>query len=359
MRLTVLSVAYPAAPVDADPVGGAEQIVAHLDRALVAAGHRSIVIACEGSRVNGTLISTPRPPEVLTPEVRRQLAANHRSAIATALQRYPVDIVHLHGIDCAAYLPQQSVPTLVTLHLPPSWYPRELFDDPHPRLTLNCVSHSQRFTCPPATHPIAVVENGVDVERHRPIARPGDHVLVLGRICPEKGQHLALQAARRAGVPLLIAGSVFPYPEHTDYFQSEVVPQLDDLRQFIGAVQGRRKTELLATARCVLIPSLAPETSSLVAMEALACGTSVVALRTGALPEVVEHGRTGIIVDSVDDMAAAIVATADLQRADCRHAAEQRFSAARMAERYLQLYQQILAAAPAAKPFVSSAVVVP
>lgn len=343
MPLTVLNVAYPAAPVDADPVGGAEQIVAQLDRALVASGHRSLVIACEGSQAAGTLIPTPRPPAELSTTVRRELTKTHRRAISQALQRHPVDVVHLHGIDCASYLPRQRVPILVTLHLPPSWYPAELFAERRFQLSLNCVSHSQRRACPDSQLPIVVVENGIDLDRYRPLLPRGDFALALGRICPEKGQHLALEAAHRAGVRLVIAGSVFPYSEHLDYYRSQVIPRLDAERRYVGPVQGQQKTELLAAARCLLVPSLAAETSSLVAMEALACGTPVVALRAGALPDIVEHGKTGFVVDSVDAMAEAICAADSIESTECRRAAEQRFAAGRMCDQYLRLYEHLVA----------------
>ena len=350
MPLTVLNVAYPAAPVDADPVGGAEQILAALDRALVAAGHRSLVIACEGSQAAGTLISTPSHEGVLSPEARRQLAETHRRAIAETLHSHSVDVVHLHGIDCAAYLPLERVPTLVTLHLPPAWYPAEIFAPQRPGVFLNCVSQSQRAACPDSPHLIGMVGNGVDLERFRPVAPGDEQAVVLGRICCEKGQHVALEAAHRAEVPLVIAGQVFPYPEHLEYFQTQIAPRLDEHRRYVGPVQGEAKTRLLATARCLLMPSSAPETSSLVAMEALACGTPVIARRAGALPEIVEHGETGFVVDTAGEMAVAIEAVEGLERSVCRRVAEERFDVERMCGEYLRLYRW-LAAEGAVKPF--------
>ena len=356
MRLTVLNVAYPAAPVDADPVGGAEQILAALDRAVVAAGHRSLVIACEGSQAAGTLVPTPRPSEDLSPAARQQLVQAHRQAITETLQTYRVDVVHLHGIDCPSYLPPQHVPTLVTLHLPPGWYPAQLFGPQRPGVYLNCVSQSQRRACPETDHLVGVVENGVDLSRLQPSPTRGEDVVVLGRICSEKGQHLALQAAHRADVPLVIAGRVFPYPEHIRYYESQVVPLLDERRRYVGPTQGRDKVQLLAAARCLLVPSSAPETSSLVAMESLACGTPVVALSAGALPEIVQHGETGFVVDNVDAMAAAIGSVGGLAPAACRIAAEARFDAAQMCDTYLRLYES-LAAAPLAPAVEIPAVV--
>lgn len=341
MPLTVLNVAYPAAPVDADPVGGAEQIVAALDRAVVAGGHRSLVIACEGSQAAGRLIPTARPPAELSPEARQQLAVEHRQAISRALRTDPIDVVHLHGIDCTSYLPAERVPTLVTLHLPPSWYAAEIFGPQRPGVYLNCVSYSQRTACPNVDHLIGVVDNGVDLARLHPSGPRGDYALVLGRICSEKGQHLALEAAHQADVPLVIAGSVFPYPEHVEYFRTQIVPRLDQRRRHIGPVQGEYKRQLLAAARCVLVPSLAPETSSLVAMESLACGTPVVAWRSGALPEIVQHGTTGFLVETTGAMAAAIDAAGLIDPAACRRAAEQRFSVARTCSSYLRLYASL------------------
>jgi glycosyltransferase involved in cell wall biosynthesis len=168
-------------------------------------------------------------------------------------------------------------------------------------------------------------------------------VLMLGRICPEKGQHLGLQAAHAAGVPALLAGDVFPYPEHQAYFADRVRPMLDAKRHYLGPVGFARKRHLLASAVCLLVPSLAAETSSLVAMEALACGTPVIAFRSGALPETVEDGRTGLLVDGVDAMAAAIGRIGMIDRAECRRRAMERFPVRRMTDAYLALYRRLAA----------------
>lgn len=341
--LTVLSVAYPLAPVSVDCAGGAEQVLAMLDRALVRAGHRSIVLACEGSRVAGELVTTPLPAGPLDDTARAEAHARYRTALDGILTRTAVDIVHVHGLDFASYLPPPGPPLLATLHLPPAWYPAEVFALDRPRTHLVCVSADQHRRCPPAPALAGVVENGVDLEALRPAA-PGTrqpHAVALGRICPEKGFHRALAACRRAGVPMLLAGAVFPYPDHESYFREHIVPLLDGARRFLGAVGLAEKQRLLATARCLLVPSDVPETSSLVAMEALACGTPVVTSGAGALAGIVEHGVTGYIVASEAEMAAALDHVHTLDPIACRRAAEQRFAADVMAARYVALYRSL------------------
>src|SRR4051794_31563624 len=118
MALTVLNVAYPLAPVGPDAVGGAEQVLSQLDRALVDAGHQSIVIACEGSRVAGTLVSVPQANGPLADTQIDAARARHGQAIVAALDRWRIDVVHLHGADFYTYLPPAGIPVLATLHLP-------------------------------------------------------------------------------------------------------------------------------------------------------------------------------------------------------------------------------------------------
>jgi CelD/BcsL family acetyltransferase involved in cellulose biosynthesis len=341
MALTVLNVAYPLAPVGWDAVGGAEQILTALDSALVGAGHRSLVIACEGSRCEGELISTPLPEGLLDEAARRQAWANHRAAIARTMERNRIDVVHLHGVDFYEYLPPAGVAVLVTLHLPPDWYPAEVFALSRPSTHLHCVSRTQRAACPPHARLLEDIPNGVPLERLCPSRSKGGFALVLGRICPEKGIHLALEAAGRAGIPLRVAGRVFPYAEHERYFREKVAPLLSPERTFLGPVGLAQKAKLLSEACCVIIPSLVPETSSLVAMEALACGTPVVAFRKGALPEVVEHGRTGFLVDTEQQLADALGEVASIDPAQCRAAAEERFSMNAMCGRYLGVYERL------------------
>jgi glycosyltransferase involved in cell wall biosynthesis len=339
--LTVLQVAYPLAPVSLDATGGAEQVVAMLDGDLTRAGHRSIVVACAGSRCAGELVATPRQAGVLDDRARARAQASHRAAIAAVLDQVSVDVVHLHGIDFIAYLPGPGPAALVTLHLPPAWYPAGAFALDRPRTQLCCVSASQARACPPAAGLAGVVENGVDLAALRPGGSRREYALALGRICPEKGFHRALVACREARVPMLLGGQVFPYPGHQRYFRERVAPLLDRERRFIGPVDLARKQRLLAGARCLLVPSEAPETSSLVAMEALACGTPVIAFAAGALVDIVEHGRTGYLVADEADMAAAIARAPGLDPAACRRAAEQRFSAEVMTSRYLDLYLRL------------------
>ncbi len=341
MMLTVLNVAYPLARVGPGAVGGAEQILARIDRALVEHGATSVVVSCAGSSCAGVLCATPAASGVLDDAACACAQRAHAETIARILDEYPVDVVHMHGVDFPAYLPAPGVPVLATLHVAPRSYPPAVFEPARAATHLNCVSRSQRTACPASAAIVATIENGVDPRPVLPHNRQRAYAMALGRICPEKGFHIAIDAARRAGIRMLLAGRVFPYPGHEHYFTTAILPRLGTSCAFIGPVSGDEKSHLLAGARCVVISSLVAETSSLVAMEALACGTPVIAFPYGALPEIVDHGVTGLLVRDEREMADAIIAAGTLDRQACRTAAAERFSAARMTREYLQLYETL------------------
>jgi glycosyltransferase involved in cell wall biosynthesis len=345
MPLTVLNVGYSLAPVGPDAVGGAEQILSALDRALVAGGNRSIVVGPEGSQTAGTLLATAPLPEAITDAARAFMHDRQRRVIAEALVRWPVDVVHMHGLDFADCLPRAGLPTLVTLHLPASFYAPETVSAARGLTWFNCVSTAQRRTFPVLPNMLAPIPNGVPVERFAVRHARRNFALAMGRICPEKGFHLAIDAAHQARVPLLIAGRVFAYAAHQRYFVEEIEPRLGRAVRFVGSVDFTRKRRLLSAARCLLVPSLVAETSSLVAIEALACGTPVVAFPSGALVDIVEPGVTGFLVNDTREMAEAIVAADTLDPERCREAARRRFSLERMAETYFAVYRRL--AAPA------------
>ncbi|HVT56458.1 MAG TPA: glycosyltransferase [Xanthobacteraceae bacterium] len=352
MSLTVLSVAYPFAPVGPDAIGGAEQVLSQLDRALTRAGHRSIVIACEGSEVAGTHIKVPRSCGVLDQVSMQAARIGHREAIQAALERWPIDVVHMHGLDFHNYLPRADFPVLVTLHLPVNWYTEDALQ-PRANVSLHCVSEAQHGSsdcCPGFLPPI---ENGIGEEFFSARHAKRNFALVLARICPEKGIHLAIDAAKRAGMPLLIAGEIFPYEAHQRYFREQIAPRLDRLRRFIGPAGFRRKRRLLASARCLLVPSLVAETSSLAAREALACGTPVIAFQRGALHETVEHGRTGYLIGDVAEMTEMLMSIDAINPAECR-ARARRFSIEKTIKQYFSVYAA-LSRAKKHEPFVGAA----
>jgi glycosyltransferase involved in cell wall biosynthesis len=341
--LTVLHIAYPLAPVSLDATGGAEQILALLDRGLQARGHQSIVVSCEGSRTAGRLLSIAVKPPFGELSRRRARAAVH-TRTEEALARWNIDVVHMHGVDFHEYLPPEPALMLATLHLPASYYPDEIFRIARPGTYLNCVSNAQHRTCPSSEILLEPISNGVPLELFcQPRRRKEGFALVLGRICPEKGFHLALDAADQARMPLLIGGSVFAYEEHREYFRREIMPRLRPPHRFLGPLNFAAKRDLLMRASCVVVPSLVAETSSLVTMESLACGTPVVAFANGAPAEMIEHGRTGFLVRDTAEMADAMVRCGELDGAECRRVAQERFSAEIMTEQYIERYHQLAA----------------
>lgn len=340
--LTILNVAYPHAAVGPDATGGAEQVLHAVESATARAGHRSIVIACEGSRVAGELIATPAERGPVDAAARERAQRIHRETIGAVLATRDVDLVHMHGVDFHCYLPPPGVPVLATLHLPADWYPPAALRPLRPRTWIHCVSAYAHSTCPESPALLAPVENGVPVDAltARRYAKRG-FAVCLGRICPEKGTHLAIEAARIAGRPLLVAGEVYRYEAHLAYFRDEVEPRLDGARRYVGSAGFRAKRRLLSSACCLLVPSLVAETSSLVAREALACGTPVIAFANGALRETVDEGRTGFLVGDAQGMAAAMHRLAQIDAETCRRTARDRFALEVMTNRYLQLYEQL------------------
>jgi glycosyltransferase involved in cell wall biosynthesis len=346
MSYTILHVAYPFAPVRSDTPGGAEQIILTLASGAAKTGHQPIIAACSGSSCDSPVIETALPESRIDQTVRTEVWKRHQQSIEQALRDWRVDIIHMHGIDFHAYLPAPGVPVVVTLHLPVSWYPPAALMAGRPETFFTCVSRSQQSTCPDVSTLLPFVENGVpvqDLADPSSRTRRADFALSLGRICPEKGFHLALGAARRAGIGLIIAGAVFRYEAHERYFAQDLAPRLDGKEyRFIGPVGFRKKREMLSAARCLLVPSLAPETSSLVAMEAMACGTPVIAFPSGALADIVEDGTTGFLVHDQAEMAEAIHQTSRIDPEACRSAALRRFSAERMVRGYCDIYKSII-----------------
>jgi glycosyltransferase involved in cell wall biosynthesis len=341
----ILYVAYPLLTVSEESAGGAEQMLWTLEREMAARGIHTTVAASAGSRISGELFVTGEPCSVPDDFERRN--REHQDKIvefisARAQQGKPFDLIHDKSGSFWPRAGEIDAPVLATLHLPRSFYPPHFFESIPANVVFNYVSQSQARTFADL-NPV-VIPNGIVLDRFAANFGGRKGLLWLGRICEEKAPHLALEIASRAGEPITLAGQVYPFSYHQQYFEREVLPRLARMASaiFISSPSAEHKRELLRGAKAVLITSQADETSSLVAMEAAASGTPVIAFRRGALPEIVQDGVTGFLVDSAEQAAAALQRLHLIAPSTCTAYAQANFSSHRMADRYQDLYSRIM-----------------
>lgn len=184
MELVVLNVAYPFAPVGPAVLGDAELMVTQLDAALTHAGHESFVMACEGSATEGILLATPRPAAAFDEKERHHILEQYRFTLRTFLEKWPIDLIHMHGADFLEYLPPAGVPVLVTLHLPINQYPERIFRLDRPQTFLQCVSAAQRAACPPCVNLLAELAGTENIQHNDalPAARSIDEMIALSDV---------------------------------------------------------------------------------------------------------------------------------------------------------------------------------
>jgi glycosyltransferase involved in cell wall biosynthesis len=339
--MKILFVSYPMLPVSDASCGGAEQMLCTLEQEMASRGHDTAVAACEGSRVSGELVATGSAPTA--PDGFEKRAAEHSEVVVAAVNAGNFDLVHDKSGFFWRHASRVKPPVLATLHLPRSFYDHALFRDVPENVHFNCVSRSQAESFHDVPGFKGVVSNGIAVERFRLGLQKENYVLWLGRICPEKAPHLAIDAAAKAGVRLIIAGHIYPFSWHHLYFDQEIRPRLErfgERVQWIKLPSFDEKVDLLSRAKALLLPTLAPETSSLVAMEAMASGTPVIAFPNGALPEILDD-QAGVLVNDVEEMSRAIRDVDHFSPVRARNIAGGRFSSRTMADGYEKLYRDI------------------
>ena len=342
----ILYVAYPLLPVSSESCGGAEQMLSVVEAEIASRGHFTTIAACSGSQASGAVFSTGR--EVVEPDRFTERDTEHQSRILDLLRltRNTFDIVHDKSGSFWRRAAEFEVPVLATLHLPRHFYPGESFRNLPPNLYFNCVSEAQSRSFSNLKNVLSVVRNGIQVNQFPFTPEKEDYLLWMGRICEEKGPHIAIEVAHLTGLPLVLAGQVYPFTYHQLFYNAKVRPHLGGTNPpicFIETPTLETKLRLLQNARALLVPSLVEETSSLVAMEAMACGTPVIGARRGAIPEVVVDQLTGLIVDDVDEMAEAVWRVGDINPHSCRMHVESNHSSSRMADEYETLYEDVLA----------------
>jgi glycosyltransferase involved in cell wall biosynthesis len=350
----ILYVAYPLLTVSEESAGGAEQVLWILEREVSRRGIHTTVAASSGSSVAGELFATGDPCRALDDFDRRN--HEHQDQVVELLRRrarqgQPFDLVHDMSGSFWTRAQEVGVPLLATLHLPRSFYPRESLENISANVAFNFVSQAQASTFRDLlSNRATVVNNGIALNRFVPnLSREErDGLLWLGRICEEKAPHRALEIARQASLPITLAGQTYPFSYHRRYFETEVAPRLSSVSNstFLSVPSVAEKHRLLRRAQALLITSQVEETSSLVAMEATASGTPVIAFRRGALAEVVREGVTGFIVDGVDGAVRALSLIGEISSAVCALHAREHFSSQAMADRYLHLYSQTLSLDP-------------
>ncbi len=320
--------------------GGTERVVSYLTEELVRLGHDVTLFASGDSETAARLIAPCKRALRLDTSCKDQLVHQLLELEQVAGQASRSDVIHYH-VDCL-HLPlarRLNVPHVTTLHgslegpdLVPFY--RE-FDE----VPLISISDSQRVPLPFVNWQ-KTIHHGLPAGLHHFRPQPGAYLAFLGRISPEKRPDRAIEIARRVGLPLKIAAKVDS--KDAEYFKRVIEPLLDGASvEFIGEIGGDAKDTFLGEAYALLFPIDWSEPFGLVMIEALACGTPVIAWRHGSVPEVIEEGMTGFVVDSIDAAVDAVKRVPEIDRRKCRASFDQRFVSGRMARDYLKAYERV------------------
>jgi glycosyltransferase involved in cell wall biosynthesis len=351
LRIAMLAPPWISTP--SPGYGGVESVVSTLTEALVRRGHDVTLFAAPGSRSQAavvTLLDRSHPDEI----ERSLYEVDH---VAQAFDRVgrgasagcAFDVIHDHcGFAGLAFANLIDTPLVHTLHGPFTAETTAFYVRHGHKGTLVGISQAQLNSVPPGLQALGPIANPIDVQDWPSGERKGDYLLWIGRMTPEKGPQRAIAAARAVDVPLVLAGVI--QPGQQEFFDREVAPLVDgDRVRFIGEVGGSAKRSLFARARGLLMPIRWDEPFGMVIVEALACGTPVIAFPEGAVPELIVHEKTGFLVNDVREMSEAICALPRIRSSDCQTWVREHCDGEVVAEAYERVYRSVMSRNPLAE----------
>jgi len=355
MRIAQVAPLYESVPPKL--YGGTERIISYLTEELVSLGHDVTLFASGDSESSAKLVPACQKALWHDPDCRETLPHHVRLVELVFREARNFDAIHFHcDFLHLQLLSRQPTPGVSTLHGRLDQHDQEPLFHEYPETPLVSISNDQRRPLPDANWQ-ATVYRGLPLDLHTFRRNPGDYLLFVGRIAPEKRLDRAIEIARRSGRQLKVAAKI--YNEDRSYFQSSIEPLLRESKafvEFVGEVGGKTKDELIGNALALLFPIDWAEPFGLVMIESLACGTPVIGWNKGSVPEILTCGKTGFVVDTIDDAVTAVEAVAGLSRHRCREEFERRFDAKRMASEYVDVYSRLIQNAGSQRglPFLSN-----
>ncbi|MGA2881422.1 MAG: glycosyltransferase family 4 protein [Bryobacteraceae bacterium] len=341
MRIAQVAPLYESVPPKL--YGGTERVVSYLTEELVRLGHDVTLFASGDSETRARLVPACDQALWRDPNCRETLPHHVRLMELVFREAHKFDVIHFH-CDYLHFplLRRHATPGVTTLHGLVNPHDLQPLFGEYREAPLVSISNSQRRPLPAANWQ-ATVYHGLPRDLHAFRKGRGDYLLFVGRISPDKRLDRAIEIARRTGRQLKVAAKI--YDEDRAYYQHSIEPLLRECKSFVefmGEVGGLDKDELMGDAYALLFPIDWPEPFGLVMIESLACGTPVIAWNNGSVPEILAHGGTGFVVNTIDEAVKAVADIAGLSRHACRQVFEERFDATRMARNYLKVYSRLI-----------------
>lgn len=323
--------------------GGIERIIAFLCDGLTEKGHNVTLFASGDSKTKAKLIA-PVKKGVMDMGAKWEDYWWNDLVHSIAFERAKdFDVIHCHWVIMGAYFQRLvKTPVLHTMHnIPqPSHLRWKVFEHYKNDLNLVFISESERRNAPIKFKNSWLIYNGIDLSPFKFNPRPKDHFIWVARICPAKGPENAIKIAQKAGVKLLLAGQI--QKQHREYFRTKIKPHLNSKIKFVGELTQKELASFYGQGKAMFYPIEWEEPFGLVMAESMACGTPVIAFRRGSVPELIEHGKTGFIVETVSEAVQALKKIDRINRADCRSRVEKHFSKEKMVNEYEKLYYKLL-----------------